>query len=165
MATRERYLGHRPLEEPGLTAPGPVVLGTLASRVEPDAERLAIASALEADVSLLVVNVVSAPMSPLTLQLGALDPEREDYEAVRATAERAARLGIRVEHLRVTSPRPAKAIVEIANERRAGLLVLGPRRARVSRRRLRRAAREVRRHAACLVWIADEQAHGPLSSP
>jgi len=156
VATRERYFGRRPAASSGLTAPGPVVLGTLASRVEPDAERLAISSALEADVPLLVVNGVQAPPSLRTLQLGALDPAREDYAAVRATAERAARLGIRVEHLRVTSPRPAKAIVEIANERGAGLLVLGPKRGRVSRWRLRRAAREVKRNAACLVWIAGE---------
>ena len=154
MATRERYFGGRPAEGPGLTPPGPVVLGTLSSRIEPDAERLAIASALEADVPLLVVNAVAAPLSPRSLKLGALDPTREDYAAVRATAERAAGLGIAVEHLRVTSPRPAKAIVEIANERGAGLLVLGPKRGRVSRWRLSRAAREVRRRAACLVWIA-----------
>ena len=155
MATRERDFGRRPAEAPGLTAAGPVVLGTLSSRVEPDAERVAIASALEADVRLLVVNVVAAPLSLRTLHLGALDPAREDYVAVRATAERAARLGVTVEHLRVTSPHPAKAIVEIANERDAGLLVLGPKRGRVSRWRIRRAAREVRRNAACLVWIAD----------
>lgn len=154
MATRERYFGRGPVEAPGLRAAGPVVLGTLSARVEPDAERLAIASALEVDVPLLVVNAVAAPFSPRTLQLGALDPAREDYAAVRATAERAAGLGIRVEHLRVTTPRPAKAIVEIANERGAGLLVLGPKRGRVSRWRFRRAAREVRRNAACLVWIA-----------
>src|SRR5262245_45375416 len=156
MATRERYFGRRPVEPPGLTAAGPIVLGTLSARVEPDAERLAISSALEVDVPLLVVNAVAAPLSPRTLQLGALDPAGEDYAAVRDTAERAARLGIRVEHLRVTSPHPAKAIVQIANERAAGLLVLGPKRGRVSRWRLRRAAREARRNAACLVWIAGD---------
>lgn len=132
------------------------MLGTLSARVEPDAERLAIASALEVDVPLLVVNALAVPLSPRSLQLGALDPDREDYAAVRATAERAAMLGIRVEHLRVMSPRPAKAIVEIANERGAGLLVLGPKRGRGSRRRFKRAAREVRRHAACLIWIIGE---------
>jgi hypothetical protein len=71
VATRERYFGRRPAEAPGLTAAGPVVLGTLSSRVEPDAERLAIASALEVDVPLIVVNAVAAPLSLRTLQLGA----------------------------------------------------------------------------------------------
>jgi nucleotide-binding universal stress UspA family protein len=147
---------HRHLDVREIAVPGPVVLATLSARVEQDAERLAIASCLEAGVPLVVANVVPAPLSPRTLQLGALDPDREDYAAVRATAERAAKLGIRVEHLRVMSPRPAKAIVEIANERGAGLLVLGPKRGRVPRRRLRRAAREVRRSAACLIWIAGD---------
>jgi nucleotide-binding universal stress UspA family protein len=138
----------------GMAAAGPVVLGTLSARVDPGAERVAIESCLDAGVALLVVNAVVAPHSPRTLTLGALDPEREDYAAVRATAERAAGFGIRVEHLRVTSHRPVRAILEIAKERAAGLLVLGPDRGRVSRWRMRRAAREVRRNAACLVFIA-----------
>jgi len=134
------------------------VLGTLSSRVDPDAERLAIESALEAGVPLLVVNAMPLPACPRALVLGGPSavnfPHEEDYEAVRATAQRAASFGIRVEHLRVASPRPARALVQVANERRAGLLVLGPKRGRVSRWRFRRAAREVRRSAACLVWIA-----------
>ena len=134
--------------------PGPVVLATLASRLDPDAERLAIQSCFDAGVELVVVNALPAPACPRTLGLGALDPAREDYMAVRATAERAASLGIRVEHLRVMSPRPARAILEIAKERSAGLLVLGPKRGRVSRRRFRRAARALRKSATCLVWIA-----------
>jgi nucleotide-binding universal stress UspA family protein len=134
------------------------VLGTLSSRVEPEAERLAIASALDAGVALLVVNAVPMPMCPRALVLGGPGavsfPHEEDYEAVRATAQRAASFGIRVEHLRVASPRPAKALVQVANERGAGLVVLGPKRGRVSRWRFRRAAREVRRGTSCLVWIA-----------
>jgi nucleotide-binding universal stress UspA family protein len=132
------------------------VLGTLSSRVEPEAERLAI----ETGVPLLVVNAVPMPALPRALALAGPEaltfPLEEDYDEVGATAERAARWGIRVEHLRVTSPRPAKALVQVANERGAGLLVLGPKRGRVSRWRLRRAAREVRRSAACLVWIAGD---------
>jgi nucleotide-binding universal stress UspA family protein len=131
-----------------------VVLATLSSRFDAAAERLAIESCLDAGVPLVVVNAVAAPVCPHTLQLGALDPTREDYAAVRATAERAAAFGIRVKHLRVTSPRPARAIVEIANEYAAGLLVLGPKLARVSRWQFRRAARAVRRSTSCLVWIA-----------
>lgn len=145
-------------EPRSVEAPGPVVLGTLSSRVEPDAERLAIESAVETGVPLLVVNAVPMPACPRALALagpGALSfPLEEDYGEVRATAERAASWGIHVEHLRVTSPRPARALVQVANERGAGLLVLGPKRGHVSRWRLRRAAREVRRNAACLVWIA-----------
>jgi nucleotide-binding universal stress UspA family protein len=134
--------------------PGPVVLATLASRVDPDAERIAIQSCLDAGVQLVLVNAVSAPVGARTLRLGGLDPVREDYLAVRATAERAASLGIRVEHLRVMTPRPARTILEIAKERSAGLLMLGPKRGCVPRWRFRRAARAVRKSATCLVWIA-----------
>lgn len=125
--------------------------------MEPEAERVAIESAVEAGVPLLVVNAVPLPHSPLALALvgpRALSfPHTEDYEAVQATARRAASWGLKVEHLRVMSPRPAKALVQIANERGAGLLVLGPKRKGILR--FWRAAREVRRSAACLVWIAD----------
>ena len=98
-----------------------------------------------------MVNAIPAPACARTLHLGALEPAREDYAAVRATAERAAAFGIRVEHLRVTTPRPARAIVEIAKERAPGLLVLGPKRGRVPRRRFKRAARAVTRNVPCLV--------------
>jgi nucleotide-binding universal stress UspA family protein len=131
-----------------------VVLATLSSRVEPEAERLAIESALDAGVALLVVNAVVAPCSPRTMHLGLLDPAREDYAAVRDTAERAASFGLRVQHLRVTTPRPARAIVQIAKERGAGLVVFGPKLGRVSRRRFSRAARAVTQSVGCLVWIA-----------
>jgi nucleotide-binding universal stress UspA family protein len=137
-----------------------VVLGTLSSRVEPEAEWLAIESAVEAGVPLLVVNAVPMPACRHALAVARRDglsfPVEEDYEQVRATAERAAGFGLHVEHLRVSSPRPSKALVQVANERGAGLVVLGPERGRVSRWRFRRAAREIRRNAACLIWIAGE---------
>jgi len=158
VVTRERHDVREPVEARGRPATGAVVLGTLSARIEPEAERVAIESAIYAGVPLLVVNAMPLPACPRALVLGgpgALSfPHEEDYEAVRATARRAARFGIRVEHLRVTSPRPAKALVQVANERGAGLLVFGPKRGRVSRRRFRRAAREISRRAACLVWIA-----------
>jgi hypothetical protein len=158
MVTKDRERAGRPAEAGSISAAGPVVLGTLSSRVEPEAERIAIESALDANVRLLVVNVMPLPLCPRALLLGGPQavnlPHEEDYEAVRATAERAASRGIRVEHLRVTSPHPIRALVELVNERRAGLLVLGPKRDRVSRRHFKRAARAVRRGTACLVWIA-----------
>ena len=157
--TRERHV-RRPQKTPAAAAVGPVVLATLSSDLDPAAERVAIESALDAGVPLLVVNVVELPPCPRALVLGGpaalAFPHEESYEAVRATAQRAAQLGLQVEHLRVSSPRPARALVQLANERSAGLVVLGPRRRGLlsGRRRFRRAARQVRRRLNCLVWIA-----------
>jgi Universal stress protein family len=138
----------------------PIVLGTLSCRVDPTAERMAIESALEAASPLFVTNVVHLANYPTTLLLAGPDvatlPHEEDLDAVRATAERAAALGIRTEHLRVSSKRPVKALLEVVREQRAGLLVFGPDRTRISPRRFRRASREIRRTAECLVWIAPD---------
>ena len=134
------------------------MLATLSGRIDPEAERFAVESAVEAGVPLVVLNAMPLPAWPRALLLGGTDavnlPHEEDYEAVRATAQRAAACGLKVEHLRVTSPRPAKALVQIANERGAGLLVLGPKRKGIFR--FWHAAREVTKNADCLVWIAED---------
>jgi nucleotide-binding universal stress UspA family protein len=138
----------------------PVVLGTLSVRVDPSAEEMAIASSLEVGAALIVVNAIRLPPYPATIMLlgpgAATLPEEEDLEDVRATAQRAASLGIRTELLRVTAQRPVQALLEIVSERDAGLLVFGPDLSRVRRGRFRRAARTVRRNASCLVWIAPD---------
>jgi len=138
----------------------PVVLGTLSVRVDPSAEDMAIASSLEAGAALIVVNAMRLPPYPATIMLlgagAATLPDEEDLENVRATAQRAAALGIRTELLRVTAPRPVRALLEVVSERDAGLLVFGPDLSRIRRRRFRRAARALRRNASCLVWIAPD---------
>ena len=45
---------------------------------------------------------------------------------MRETAARAAALGIKTELLRISSPHPVRALLELALERDAGLLVFGP---------------------------------------
>ena len=135
----------------------PVVLATLAVRVDPDAERMALESALEAGASLIVANLLLLPPYPATIMLAreyATLPHEEDLEEVRATARRAAALGIRTELLRISSPRPLRAMLELVRDRNAGLLVFGPDRLRLGRWRFRSAARTVRRDAPCLLWIA-----------
>jgi nucleotide-binding universal stress UspA family protein len=136
----------------------PVVLATLSVRVDPEAEQVAFESALEAKAKLILANMLELRPYPLTVML-ARDclslPHEEDLDEVRATAERAAKAGIATELLRISSPRPVKAMIELVRERDAGLLVLGPDRSRVPRRRLRAAARAVRREAPCLVWVGD----------
>ncbi len=135
----------------------PVVLATLAVRVDPDAERMALESALDAGASLILANLILLPPYPATIMLAreyATLPHEEDLEEVRATARRAAALGIRTELLRISSPRPLRAMLELVRDRNAGLLVFGPDRLRLGRWRFRSAARTVRRDAPCLLWIA-----------
>jgi hypothetical protein len=143
---------------PTISAPRPVMLATLSVRLDASAEAMAIESALEAGVSLIVANMLVLRPYPATVMLARESvnlPCEEDLDAVRATAYRAVELGIRTELLRVSSLRPVRALLEIAAERQIGLLVFGPDRARLPRYRFRRAARTVRKHAPCLVWIAE----------
>lgn len=137
----------------------PVVLATLSVRVDPRAERMALESALEAQAGLIVANMLALQSYPLTFMLARDQmtlPHEEDLEAVRATAERAAKLGIRTELLRISSRRPVRALLDLTDERGAGLLVFGPDLRRTSRLRFRLAARQVRKHAGCLVWVAPD---------
>jgi hypothetical protein len=138
----------------------PVVLATLAVRVHPSAERMAIDSAIEAGVPLLIVNLIPLPPYPRTIVLVGPDattlPHEEDLDEVRATARRAADLGVKTELLRVRTRHAVRALMEILQERDAGLLVFGPHLGRVGRLRFRRTARRVRREAGCLVWVAPD---------
>ena len=45
---------------------------------------------------------------------------------MRATADRAAELGVKTELLRVRTKRPVQALLQVAGERDAGLIVFGP---------------------------------------
>lgn len=121
---------------------------------------MAIDSALEAGVPLILVNLLRLRNYPATIALLGAEattlPHEEDLDAVRSTAARAAALGIRTELLRVTSKRPIAALLQVLHERDAGLLVFGPDLARTGRWRFRSAARRVRAEADCLVWVAPD---------
>jgi nucleotide-binding universal stress UspA family protein len=137
----------------------PVVLGTLSVRVHPAAERFALESAIEAGVPLIIANMIAMPNYPMTMILApeyTTLPHEEDLDAVRETAARAAALGIKTELLRVSSPHPVRALLDLALERDAGLLVFGPDLKGASRLRFRVSARIVRKKAPCLVWIAPD---------
>jgi nucleotide-binding universal stress UspA family protein len=138
----------------------PVVLATLAVRVHGSAERMAIDSAIEAGVPLLIVNLIPLPPYPRTIVLvgpeGTTLPHEEDLDALRATARRAADLGVKTELLRVRTRHAVKALLQILHERDAGLLVLGPDLGMVGRLRFRTTARKLRREADCLVWVAPD---------
>src|SRR5262249_43318898 len=144
---------------PGSVRKRPVMLATLSVRVDPNAERVAIESALETGTNLIVANMLPLQAYPMSLILAPDQltlPHEEDLEAVRATARPAAERGIRPELLRLSSPRPLAALIELIRERRPGLVVLGPDASRTPRWRLWLAARRVRHKTDCLVWISPD---------
>ncbi len=137
------------------TASRPVLLATLGVPFDPDALAFAVDSAVESGQRLIVANVVRIEPLPLSVLLG-LDrlesPELAD--SLLAPAALARSLGVEVERLRVRTPRPVVALLELVGDYRPGLLVFGPDRGRVSRRLYRKAARALREQAGCLVWLA-----------
>src|SRR3954464_2799826 len=88
----------------------PVVLATLQVRIDPAAEEMAIASALEAGGPLIVAKMVQLPPHPGTFRLVGAEhatlPHEDAREEVRETANRAAALGIAYELLRIWIRRP-----------------------------------------------------------
>lgn len=132
------------------------MLATLIAPFEPAAVELAVDAAVESGLPLIVVTVVELAPLPLSLLLGhdQLDPPA-DAAAFLAPAELARNCGVAVERLRVKSPRPIQALLELVAETEPGLLVFGPDRSRLSRRRYRKAAEALRERAVCLVWLAD----------
>lgn len=135
----------------------PVVLATLGVPLDPRASAFAVDSAVESGRELVVVNVTRLEPLALSMILGydAL-PEftPEVSESIQRSAELARSLGVRVERLRIRSPRPLVALLEIVHERRPGLLVFGPQRSALRPRRYGKAVAALRELTDCLVWIA-----------
>ncbi|HLH64193.1 MAG TPA: hypothetical protein VKV27_00680 [Solirubrobacteraceae bacterium] len=155
-ATRRITGGEGPAVAGG-APPRPVLLVTLSARIAPEAERVAIESALETGARLVIANMLWLQPFPTTLVLArevATLPHEEDLDEVRATARRAAQAGIPTELLRISSRRPLQALVELVCERRPGLVVLGPDPGRTPRWWRALAARRIRTRTDCLIWIA-----------
>ena len=138
-----------------LSAAGrPVLLATLDVPFAEDATVFAVDSAVETGQPLVVVNAAEVPPTPWSL-LGYGYIEREDLQdELRKPAELAQSLAVWVERLRVCSPHPIDALLELAAERNPGLLVFGPDWSLLKPRRYRRAAKKIRERATCLVWLA-----------
>jgi Universal stress protein family len=146
-----------PREDVSLVPAGgrPVLLATLDVPFAEDATAFAVDSAAETGQPLVVVNAAEVLPTPFTF-LGYGYIEREDLQAeLRKPAELAQSLAVQVERLRVCSPHPIDALLEILAERNPGLLVFGPDRSRLKPRRYRRAAKKLRERASCLIWLAD----------
>jgi len=135
----------------------PVMLATLEVPFDDEAAAFAVDAAVECGQKLIVANVVEIPLGPLCLFMdyGALEPADEDAARLRAPAQLARDLGVEVERLRVRSPHPVDALLELVAEREPGLLVFGPDRSKIKPRAFRRTARKIRSRATCLVWLAD----------
>lgn len=135
----------------------PVVLLTFDVPVTAEAATFAVDAAVESGQPLLVVNAVELSIRPMTSSWGADVVVTEDVDAsLRAPAELAHGFAVEVERIRLVSPRPIAAVLELLAERRPGLLVLGPEPRRMSRRRLARAESRLRRESPCLVWTAGD---------
>ena len=135
----------------------PVMLATLAVPFDPDSARVAIQAAMEGGVKLIVADAVEMPFWPQSLATRRAELEEdEDRAAIRKLVEQTAALGLEVEHLRVRSPRPVEALIEVAGEREAALLVLGPDLSRLRPRFFRRVVKRVRKRASCLLWVVGE---------
>lgn len=132
----------------------PVLLATLDVPFAEDAIAFALDSAVEAGQPLVVVNAAEVLLTPSTM-VGYGYVERDDLQdELRKPAELARSLSVPVERVRVCSPHPVDALLELVAERRPGVLVFGPDRSSLSRRRYRKAAEAVRERASCLVWLA-----------
>jgi nucleotide-binding universal stress UspA family protein len=130
----------------------PVLLATLDVPYADEAIAFAVDSAVENGQPLVLVNVAEVLPTAYSL-LGYGYVEREELQdALWKPVELARSLAVSVERLRVCSPHPVDALLEVVAEREPALLVFGPDRRHVSGRRYRRAERAVRERAACLVW-------------
>ncbi len=134
----------------------PVLLVTMAVPLDEEAAVFAVDTAVECGQRLVVANVT--PLEPLRMSivlgydtLPELTPEVS--ASLRRSAELARSLGVHVERVRVRSPRPTEALVELVADVHPGLLVFGPDRAAMRVRRYQRAVRAVRERVACLVWV------------
>lgn len=145
----------RPLSS--LLTPGPdarpILLVTFDVPLLEEAAELAVEAAVENGQPLVVANVIGGryyPMPGMPLPKAIV---REDVEeSLRAPTQLAVSLGVRAERIRVLTPRPVEALVELVGERAPGLIVLGADPDRMRRRQHAKALRAVRERTTCLVW-------------
>lgn len=139
---------------PAFAGNRPVMLVTFDVPFEPEATVLAVDAAVESGQSLIIVNVAHVALGPISLALRYEYVGTQEVEdALRAPAALAHSLAIEVERLRLCSPRPIEALLELVAERAPGLLVVGPDRERIKRRAYARLTKRIQERAACLVWL------------
>lgn len=152
-------LARRPRTSADTAAPAagshPVMLVTFDVPFEPEATELAVDTAVESGQPLIIVNAAEVPLGPISLSMKYEYVGTQEVEdALREPAALAVGLAVEVERLRLCSPRPIEALLELVAERRPGLLVVGPDRTRMRKRTYAKVAKKIRARATCLVWLA-----------
>ena len=137
----------------------PVLLATMGVPLDEEASVFAVDTAVESGQRLVVVNVTTLEPLRMSIALGydtlpELTPEVS--ASLRRSAELARSLGVHVERLRVRSPRPVQALLDLVADVRPGLLVFGPDRKALRGRRYRKALAAVRDRVTCLVWVPND---------
>jgi hypothetical protein len=145
----------------GLTSAAgrPILLVTMGTPFEEEAVAVAVDAAVESGEALIVANVTRLEPLALSVKMGydALEELTPDVSrSVKRPAQLAAGFGLRVERLRVRSPRPVSALLELVRERQPGLVVFGPDRRRLSRRLYRKASEALRSGAGSLLWLPSD---------
>jgi len=152
--------GTRDLRTDGAAGVGsagrPVLLVTFGVPLDEVASVFAVDTAVESGQRLVLANLTTLQPLRMSIVLGydtlpELTPDVTT--SLRRSAELARSLGVRVERLRVRSPRPVEALLELVTELHPGLLVFGPDRSAMRDRRYRRSVRAVRERVTCLVWF------------
>ena len=134
---------------------GRVLLATLfGAPFESGAAALAVDVAVENGLALAVINAVELAPPAHRGWRGDFGDRPAVAGELRAPALVAASLGVHVEYLRLCSPRPVAALLEVIREPQTRLVVLGsdPARASLRSRRLRRAIRVLGTGTNCLLW-------------
>lgn len=153
-----------PTAEQDSTGGRPVLLVTLGVPFDHVAANYAVDTAVESGERLIVANVTRLEPLSLSMILGydALEEFTPEVSAsVRRPVELAASLGVAVERLRIRTPRPIAALLDLVAERRPGLLVFGPDRLRLRPRSYRRTVSALRERASCLLWFASDGGDPP----
>ncbi len=143
----------RPATGARATPSRPVLLATFDVPIVDDAASFAVDSAVETGQPLIVLNVVGGRYFPAPGMPVPYSIVHEEVEAsLRRPAALAASLGVRAERLRVLTPRPVEALIEVIGERAPAVVVVGADPERMPRRRYAKALRALRDRTPCLLW-------------
>jgi hypothetical protein len=127
-----------------------VLLATLAVPLDARAVEFALACVAESGNPLVIAGFIEVAPGP-----GALLPAPRLDAILQPAVNQVSALGMGLRVLKVRSPRPLRAILEVTHDIDAGLLAFGPDPAQLRPRRYRRAVRFLSDRAPCLLWLAE----------